>query len=231
MLDSRLRFALPFCVTAFALVAVLAHGLASPQSDWLAPATLRAPAPGEVLLTFDDGPSPYTAEVLDYLKKERIQAVFFLCGEAAERRPDLVRRIRDEGHVIGNHTWSHPYLYLAGREKISAEIDRTQDALERITGERPVWFRPPYGVRGFAMPGLLKERGMRMMLWSARGHDGAGNARLLSRAILSQLGPGAIVLLHDGDEGREKADRSATVAALPSIVEGIRARGYALHPL
>lgn len=225
MPGSRLKFVIPFCAAALAGVAVLAHGLASPQSNWLAPAMLHTQDPKEVLLTFDDGPSEYTPQVLDYLKKERIQAVFFLCGEAAERRPDLVRRIRDEGHVIGNHTWSHPYLYLAGREKIAAEIDRTQDALQRITGERPVWFRPPYGVRGFAVPGLLEERGMRMMLWSARGHDGTLDARIIAKGALDEVGPGAIVLLHDGDEGRAAGDRSATVAALPVIVDGIRARG------
>ncbi|UPT73740.1 MAG: polysaccharide deacetylase family protein [Elusimicrobiota bacterium] len=231
MKTHRLRIGVFASLFALAAVGVLAHGLASPQSDWMAPAVLRSPDPMEAVLTFDDGPTPYTAQVLDLLKREGIQATFFLCGSAAERRPDLVRRIRDEGHVIGNHTWSHPYLHLAGRETIASEIDRTQDVLERITGERPVWFRPPYGVRGFAVPELLRERGMRMMLWSARGHDGSLDAGVIAKGTLDQLGPGAIILLHDGDEAREGGDRSATVEALPAIIAGARAKGYSFKRL
>jgi len=224
----RLRILSAGLGTALALVGVLAYGLGSPGSTLLAPSLSRGEGP-EVLLTFDDGPSvPYTGQILDILRAEGVKATFFLCGSAAERYPELVRRIRDEGHEIGNHTWSHPYLYLAGRAEMAAEIDRTQDALERITGTRPVWFRPPFGVRGFALRGVLEERGMKMMLWSDRGHDGALDAAGITATTLAQLHPGAIVLLHDGFEAKDPAlvDRSATVSALPSIIAGARAAGY-----
>jgi peptidoglycan/xylan/chitin deacetylase (PgdA/CDA1 family) len=234
MKNPRLRIAVPFVCLALAVVGVLAYGLGYPEATLLGPALSRAGDPTEVMLTFDDGPSvPYTAQVLDVLRANHIKATFFLCGANAERYPDLVRRIRDEGHVIGNHTWSHPYLYLASRETIAAEIDRTQDVLEKITGTRPVWFRPPFGVRGFALREILKDRGMKMMLWSDRGHDGNLGAAGIAETTLTQLHPGAIILLHDGFEAKAPAlvNRSATVSALPRIISGVRRAGYVFAPL
>jgi peptidoglycan/xylan/chitin deacetylase (PgdA/CDA1 family) len=228
------RIVLPFVCLVLSVVAVLAYGLADPQATLLGPALVRDGDPAEVMLTFDDGPSvPYTGQVLDILRANHIKATFFLCGANAERYPELVRRIRDEGHEIGNHTWSHPYLYLASRETLASEIDRTQDVLEKITGTRPVWFRPPFGVRGFPLSEILRTRGMKMMLWSDRGHDGALGAEAIAKITLAQLHPGAIVLLHDGFETHAPAlvDRSATVAALPRIIEGVRRAGYAFAPL
>lgn len=229
----RLKIILSLAGLALASVGVLAYGLGSPQATLLGPALVRAADPAEVMLTFDDGPSvPYTGQILDILRAKNVKATFFLCGASAERYPELVRRIRDEGHEIGNHTWSHPWLYLAGREAMAAEIDRTQDVLEKITGTRPVWFRPPYGVRGFPLPGLLRERGMKMMLWSDRGRDGALDADGIAGITLAQLHPGAIVLLHDGFEAKAPGlvDRSATVAALPRIIDGARRAGYRFAP-
>jgi len=137
MRNPRLRIVAAALVFAAAAVAVLAHGLAHPRSTWLAPALVRSADPREVMLTFDDGPSvPYTGQILDVLRANGIKATFFLCGRSAERYPELVRRIRDEGHTIGNHTWSHEYLYLASRETIAREIDRTQDVLEKMAHDR-----------------------------------------------------------------------------------------------
>ena len=232
MRNPRLRILSAVLVAASFSVAVLAYGLGHPRSTLLAPALVRSADPREVMLTFDDGPSvPYTGQILDLLRANGIKATFFLCGRNAERYPDLVRRIRDEGHAIGNHTWSHEYLYLKNREMIAREIDRTQDILEKIAGVRPQLFRPPFGVRGFPLNGILEERGMKMMLWSARGHDGALDSAGISAKTIAQLEPGAIVLLHDGFEAHELVDRSATVAALPAIIAGARAAGYAFAPL
>jgi peptidoglycan/xylan/chitin deacetylase (PgdA/CDA1 family) len=215
-------------ILALATVGVLAYGLGDPQATLLGPALVREPGAYEAALTFDDGPSPDTARILDILRANRVHAVFFLCGANAERYPELVRRIRDEGHQIGNHTYSHPYLYLMSREKIAAEIDRTQDALEKISGRRPTLFRPPYGVRWFTLWPLLRERGLTMVMWNDRGYDGRLNAEGVARTTLAQLTPGAIILLHDGFETRvlEKSDRAATVGALPAIISGMRKAGY-----
>lgn len=217
---------------AFAVIGALAYGLADPQSTWLGPAMARLPSPAggarEVALTFDDGPSEYTAQVLDILRAHRVQATFFLCGENAKSHPELVRRIQDEGHEIGNHTYSHAYLHLTSRARIAAEIDRTQDVLEKILGRRPRLFRPPFGVRWFSLWSVLRERGMTMVLWSIRGYDGRLDSRSIARVILDQAHPGAIVLLHDGFETRppSQIDRSPTVAALPAVIEGLRKAGY-----
>ena len=219
---------------AVVTVGVLAYGLGAPSATLLGPALVReAVLPGgprSVALTFDDGPSvPYTGQVLDILRKNRIHATFFLCGANAQRYPDLVRRIKAEGHEIGNHTYSHPWLYLMDRAKIADEIDRTQDALEEISGRRPRLFRPPFGVRWFSLWPLLRERGLTMVLWSIRGTDGGLGASGIARTTLDQLKPGGIILLHDGFETHKPAevDRSDTVRALPAIISGARRAGYA----
>ena len=221
-----------------ATIGVLAYGLGAPSATLLGPALVRDAflpgGPREVALTFDDGPSvPYTGQVLDILRKNRVHATFFICGANAERYPDLVRRIKAEGHEIGNHTYSHPYLYLMDRDKIAAEIDRTQDSIQKISGRRPRLFRPPFGVRWFSLWPLLRERGLTMVLWSIRGYDGELAAPDIARATLDQLQPGGIILLHDGFETHEPAqvDRSATVRALPAIIQGIRRAGYAFAPI
>jgi len=223
-----LRASLLLSALTAAVVGVLAYGLGAPEATLLGPAIIRQAGRGEVALTFDDGPSPYTARVLDVLKKNRVRATFFLCGANAERYPELVRRIRAEGHQIGNHTYSHPYLYLMSEARIAAEIDRTQDVLEKITGARPTLFRPPFGVRWFSLWGVLRERGLTMVLWSDRGYDGRLNAEGIAKATLEQLTPGAIILLHDGFEthAASDVDRAATVRALPAIISGVRKAGY-----
>ncbi|MDE2141894.1 MAG: polysaccharide deacetylase family protein [Elusimicrobia bacterium] len=222
------RFSVAAALFAAAAVGVLAYGLGAPQATLLGPAIIRQAEAGEVALTFDDGPSPYTAQVLDVLKREGVKATFFLCGENAERYPELVRRIRAEGHQIGNHTYSHPYLYLMREADIASEIDRTQTILEKISGSRPTLFRPPYGVRWFSLWPLLRERGLTMVMWSDRGYDGRFDARGVAKTTLDQLAPGAIILLHDGFETHAPSDvdRSATVGALPAIIAGVRKAGY-----
>jgi peptidoglycan/xylan/chitin deacetylase (PgdA/CDA1 family) len=206
-------------------VAVLAHGLGDPRSSWLMPAVTRG-AGEEVLLTFDDGPSaPATGRILDVLREKRVKAVFFVCGSAARRHPELVRRMAAEGHEVGNHTDTHPYLYLMSRADIAGQLDRTQATLESILGRKPRLFRPPYGVRWFPLRGLLAERGLTMMLWTDRAYDGRLGASGIVAASLKTLRPGAILLLHDGDEAREAGDRSATAEALPAIIDGARAKG------
>ena len=221
-----------------ATIGVLAYGLGAPSATLLGPALVRDAflpgGPRQVALTFDDGPSvPYTGQVLDILRKNHIHATFFICGANAERYPDLVRRIKAEGHEIGNHTYSHPWLYLMDRRKIADEIDRTQDVLQKISGRRPRLFRPPFGVRWFSLWPLLRERGLTMVLWSIRGYDGDRGASAIARTTLDQLQPGGIILLHDGFETHAptEVDRSGTVRALPAIISGVRRAGYTFVPI
>ena len=206
-----------------------------PTSTFFRPVLIRGPQTSKrVSLTFDDGPvSPFTDQILDILRAHEVSATFFLCGKKVEQNPDLVRRIVQDGHTVGNHTYSHPFVYFKSRRRIAREIDRTQDCIEKVIGRRPTVFRPPYGARWFGLVPTLRERGLRMVLWSATGYDWRKRADGIVTATLRELHPGAVILLHDGLKrwGQDSCDRAPTVEALPEIIAEARARGYTFVPL
>ncbi len=225
-----------------------------PRSQVLGPALVRGPAGSKkIALTFDDGPlPPYTQQILDILRSRKAKATFFVCGKDAERYPEILRRICREGHTIGNHTWSHPYLYFMNRAKCAEEIGRTQTVIEQATGVTPSFFRPPYGARWFGLYPVLRERGLHLVQWSASGDDWKLGAKAIVSSVRSGLRPGAIILLHDGRQKpggylqgllnrnfrpsdvqsqqptlrQAEADASETVKALPAIIEAAREMGY-----
>lgn len=222
-----------------------------PRSELLGPALVRGPAGNrKIALTFDDGPlPPYSQQILDILRSKNVKATFFVCGKDAERYPEILRRIRAEGHAIGNHTWSHPYLYFMDRAKCAEEIDRTQKVIEKATGRAPGFFRPPYGARWFGLYPVLRERGLQLVQWSASGDDWRLGADAIVSTVRAGLRPGAIILLHDGRQkpggylqgllrrnirsaGKRNehpdADASETVKALPAIIEAAEEMGYEL---
>ena len=230
-------------LTAVLIIAAvgLAFGLwfwwacVTPSSTFFRPVLDRGPLEGKrISLTFDDGPSEqFTGQVLDILREHHVPATFFVCGRNVEDHPDLLRRIAAEGHEVGNHTYSHPYLCFKSRRRIAEEIDRTQATIEKVIGFRPRIFRPPYGARWFGLVPTLLQRGMHLILWSAAGYDWKKDVRGITEAALRELKPGAIILLHDGRETRSAAevDRSSTVLALPGIIAGARQQGYTFAPL
>src|SRR2546427_7435919 len=156
-----------------AAVGLAWYGCAAPSSQWLGPSLVRGPADGKrIALTFDDGPAPpFTEQILDILRARGITATFFVCGRNVERHPDVVRRIAAEGHTLGNHTYSHPFLCFRSRRSMAGEIDRTQEAVRKITGESPTLFRPPYGVRWPGLWRVLGERRLRVGMWAGSGLD------------------------------------------------------------
>ena len=196
---------------------------------------IRGPQQGKrIALTFDDGPSPpYTEQILDILREHQVPATFFVCGRNVEKHPDLLRRIVAEGHEVGNHTYSHPFVFFKSRRRIAEEIDRTQAIIEKVAGIHPNIFRPPYGARWFGLIPTLLERDMHLVLWSAAGYDWKKDVQGITKSALRELKPGAVLLLHDGRETRPAAevDRSRTVLALPAIIAGARHRGYTFAPL
>jgi peptidoglycan/xylan/chitin deacetylase (PgdA/CDA1 family) len=230
-------------LTAVLIVAALglAFGLwfwwacSEPSSTFFRPVVTRGPQEGKRLsLTFDDGPSEqFTGQVLDILREHQVPATFFVCGKNVEEHPDLLRRIVAEGHAVGNHTYSHLFVYFKSRRRMAEEIDRTQAIIEKVVGFRPKIFRPPYGARWFGLIPTLLERGMHLILWSATGYDWRKDVPGITEAALRELKPGAVILLHDGRETRRAAeiDRSRTVLALPAIIAGARQRGYTFAPL
>jgi peptidoglycan/xylan/chitin deacetylase (PgdA/CDA1 family) len=229
------------------LAMALWYACSWPRSQVLGPALVRGPAGGKRLaLTFDDGPfPPFTDQILDILQTHGVRATFFVCGKDAERRPELLRRIQSEGHSIGNHTWSHPYLYFLSRRQIAAEIDRTQEVIRKVTGQVPRLFRPPYGARWFGLYPVLRERKMKLVQWSVNPLDWKLEADDVLASVREGIGPGAVILLHDGRQapggylhrllrrgetpdghGWLNADRSATVEALPAILDGAQTAGF-----
>jgi len=206
-----------------------------PSSTFFRPVLSRGPQDGKrISLTFDDGPAEgFTEQVLAILREYNVPATFFVCGKNVEEHPDLLRRIVAEGHAIGNHTYSHLFVYFKSRRRIAEEIDRTQAIIEKVVGFRPAIFRPPYGARWFGLVPVLLKRGMRLILWSATGYDWSKDVRGIIESAVRELKPGAIILLHDGRETRPAAeiDRSRTVLALPEIIIKARAQGYNFAPL
>jgi peptidoglycan/xylan/chitin deacetylase (PgdA/CDA1 family) len=184
-----------------------------------------------VALTFDDGPSDQTPEVLDVLARHDVRAAFFMIGREVERRPDLAREVAARGHEIGNHSYSHPiYLYCRAR-RTRWELERAQEAIFAATGILPKFARPPCGVRTPAYFRAARELGLETVQWTVAGFDWKKkDAMGVAHAVLRSLEPGAIILLHDGDSSG-KSDRRATVAALPIIIEGARSRGLSFVSL
>ena len=174
-----------------------------------------------VALTFDDGPSQYTDQVLDILRRERIHATFFVVGEnIAERTPEL-RRELDAGDMLGNHTFTHIDTAGAGSE-VSQQLDDTSGAIKRETNFVPCLFRPPGGTKSSESLALARRKGFQVVNWDVDTEDYTrpGTDSII-RTVLGQTRAGSIVLMHDGGGPREQ-----TVAALPQIIRGLRAKGY-----
>jgi peptidoglycan/xylan/chitin deacetylase (PgdA/CDA1 family) len=155
---------------------------------------------------------------LQILKHAGVHATFFLCGSNVERYPELARRIAEEGHEIGNHTYSHPRLLGRTPGKILWEISRAQRVIEHHTGETPRLFRPPYGLRWVGLFRILEQQKMSAVMWSVNGRDWKASSERIADRVLRRTGPGAIILLHDALPPGARGDRQATVKALPMIL-------------
>ncbi|HEV3392428.1 MAG TPA: polysaccharide deacetylase family protein [Chthoniobacterales bacterium] len=189
----------------------------------------------QVAITFDDGPDPqWTPKVLDILKAAKVKAAFFLVGVNAEKYPGLVRRIVNEGHEIGNHTYYHPNLALAWPEHVRLELNATQLLLESITGRATTLFRPPYAADtqpsqiSELMPlQIAQDLNYLVVLENIDPQDWAKpGADIIVQRVKQQRRDGSIILLHDSG-----GDRSQTVAALPRILEWLRTRGDTIVPI
>jgi peptidoglycan/xylan/chitin deacetylase (PgdA/CDA1 family) len=181
----------------------------------------------EVALTFDDGPNdPYTLQLLDLLARHRVRAIFFLIGNFVRRRPDLARAILDAGHLIGNHTMSHPSLIWERPSRVREELAGCNAVLEDVLGQAVQYFRPPFGSR---RPDVLRtavELGLKPVMWNVTAHDwdatdsgvlAARVQRLVGRN--QRLGRASNILLHDGGHLELGTDRSVTLAATKILLE------------
>ncbi|MFF4249675.1 polysaccharide deacetylase family protein [Streptomyces sp. NPDC001663] len=176
-----------------------------------------------MVLTFDDGPDPrYTPAILDTLAEYEVRAMFFVCGEMAVDNQDLLARMADEGHVVGNHTWSHPLLTRLTRARIRSEMKRTSDVIEEAYGERPQWFRAPYGAWNRAAFQLGAEMGMEPLAWTVDTEDWTTpGTRTIVRRVAHGAAPGVVVLSHDAG-----GNRSQSVRALRRYLPYLLDSGY-----
>ena len=212
-----------FIIAAAVLLAavLLVRGSASVRASWYLRMRCRARRAGRrVALTFDDGPDlQRTPAVLDLLARQGVRATFFVVGARAEAHPELVRRMVAEGHVVGNHSYTHSWRFpLRSLGRTVEELRRTGEVLHRITGRQPRLFRPPFGVTNPTIARAVRRLGLDPVGWSIRSLDTMGQSpeRVAAR-ILRRLHPGAVILLHDRCAGSERL--------VGLLVEGLRSRG------
>lgn len=178
----------------------------------------------EVWLTIDDGPDPHdTPDILDLLARHHAKATFFVIGKKARQHPELCRRIVEEGHSLGNHSFSHPsggWWALPG-PLVRREIAQAQEAIIEASGQAPRFFRSPVGMNNLWVHPAAERLGLRVSGWSAAGGDGcpAAPSQIVAR-IRRQLAPGAIVLLHESGGSRHRA------LTLSRMLECLDREGY-----
>ncbi|MBD2385004.1 polysaccharide deacetylase family protein [Cylindrospermum sp. FACHB-282] len=176
-----------------------------------------------IALTFDDGPSPKnTAQILEILKKNNIKATFFMVGQMVQSFPQIAKKVADDGHVLGNHTWHHWYRQM-DTATAASEINRTADIIYKTTGVKTNLFRPPGGFLHNGLVDYAKSQKYAVMMWSSESGDSQrrGQAPTLVKNVLKTAKPGAIVLMHDGG-----GNRSRSVKALPQVITGLKSQGY-----
>lgn len=203
-----------------------------PRSRWLGPNLTRLPAAaaarGEIAITIDDGPDPQvTPAVLDLLERHRARATFFCIGVRAQRHPELCREIVRRGHAVENHSQHHAYSFaFMGLGGFHRELALAQDTLTGITGQRPLFFRAPAGLRNPLLDPVLPGLGLRLASWTRRGYDTrtADPDRLLRR-LARGLRAGDILLVHDGNAARTAEGEPAILAVLPRLLEQAGAAG------
>jgi peptidoglycan/xylan/chitin deacetylase (PgdA/CDA1 family) len=184
-----------------------------------------------VALTFDDGPNVVTTpRVLDVLERDRVPATFFVVGRAVLRHPEIVRRMVRDGDEVGNHTQTHAHLnFLLTRAAIAREIGATQAAITAACGHPAKYLRPPFGARDFAALDAARRSGLRVVMWSAMLDDTSPKTASdeLARRLVDQVRDGAIIVIHDGDQGRPgSGGRSYESAATQAVIRRLRAAGY-----
>ena len=206
-----------FPATAIAAGAGLAaYGAMHPAARIFGPTVRRGGNPGAIALTFDDGPNPsVTPPLLDLLDRADCRATFFLIGRFVRECPALAREISTRGHLLGNHTDTHPNLIWLSPQGIGEELERCQQAIGTAAGCVPRWMRPPYGFRGPQLGGVLQRIDLRgPVMWTVSVRDWVAQPRgRLARRLQSVRG-GDIVLLHDGDHRHLGGDRDQTLRAV-----------------
>jgi peptidoglycan/xylan/chitin deacetylase (PgdA/CDA1 family) len=208
------------------LVLTAYAGATTPRAAWFGSLVAHGPRDQRfVALTFDDGPNPpYTEAISEILAAHGTTATFFLVGKALDASPDTARDLIQAGNLLGNHSYHHDaFRWLDPRYP---ELADTQAAFKRDLGVCPAFFRPPHGTHTPLMSRAAAEDGVTVVTWDVSAADWAtADPALVAKRVLDRISPGSIILLHDGIDGNIGANRTVILQALPTILDGLKARG------
>ena len=174
----------------------------------------------QLALTYDDGPNdPHTLRLLEVLAKHNVHATFFLIGRYVHQKPEIARAIAQAGHVVGNHTFTHPALIFKSNPEIRRELEHCRSAIHDAIGAHSNLFRPPFGARRPAVLRIARELGLEPVMWNVTGYDwNAPPAAVIESKVAKQTRGGSVILLHDGGHRQIAADRSQTVIATDHLI-------------
>ncbi len=201
----------------------------APAGQWFGRTFTGLNRPSKQLaLTYDDGPNdPHTQRLLEVLARHSVHATFFLIGRFAQQRPDIAREVVKAGHVIGNHTFTHPLLTLKSTDEVKTELASCERTLTDAVGEHSNLFRPPFGGRRPAVLRIARQMGLEPIMWNVTGYDwNAPSVEHIERKVTSKVRGGDVILLHDGGHRAFGMDRSYTVAATDRLISRYKAEGY-----
>ncbi len=212
---------------ACAAAGLMTYGVRGRSATLFGPSVWRgARDRAAIALTFDDGPSESTPELLAILARRAARATFFQCGVHARRLPAVSREVAAAGHQLGNHGHSHRPFYLRPSRVIFDELAQAQDAIEAASGVRPVVFRAPYGARWFGLRAAQRRLGLLGVMWTSIGKDWKCPAATVAARLSAASSNGAILCLHDGRETAPRPDIRATLEAVDRLIPELQDRGY-----
>ncbi len=206
---------------------ILAYGVRGRSSSMFGPSVYRGRRDGNnIAITFDDGPTPATVQILDILARYNVKATFFQCGIQVGRHSEIARAVHAAGHEIGNHSATHPLLSLQSPKFIFDELRSAQEAIGEAVGVAPVLFRAPYGVRWFGLREAQRRLNLLGVMWTVLGRDWALPHDAIERRILGNRQSGDIICLHDGRETQSAPDIRNTIEAVSGAVPVLLDRGF-----
>jgi peptidoglycan/xylan/chitin deacetylase (PgdA/CDA1 family) len=214
---------------SLAAAATAAYQSMAPTGQWFGKTfTGLTPGSRQIALTYDDGPNdPHTLRLLDVLAKHGVPATFFLIGKYVQQRPDLARAIIHAGHIVGNHTFTHPFLTFHSDHEITRQLAQCQAALQDAVGDHSNLFRPPFGARRPAVLRIARSLGLEPVMWNVTGYDWkAPPAVTIEQKVSHQIRGGDVILLHDGGHKQLGADRSQTVIATDHLLTRYKSEGF-----
>jgi|SRR5208282_566929 len=216
-------------LTAAAAASVAGYQSMAPTAQWYG-RTVTGGIRGkkQIALTYDDGPNdPHTLKLLDVLAKHGVRATFFMIGRFVRQRPDIAHAVAQAGHVIGNHTFTHPLLIFESEAQTRIQLVDCRQALQEAIGEHSSLFRPPFGGRRPATIRIARDLGLQTVMWNVTGYDwNAPPAAVIERKVTEQMRGGDVILLHDGGYRALGADRAQTVGATGNLLRKYKDQGY-----